>query len=404
MAVETGSYISALVATNPASSDPKSEGDNHIRFVKEKLLETVPNLTGAMTASHTELNILDGATLSTAELNILDGVTASTAELNILDGATVTVTELNYVDGVTSGIQAQIDLKAPLASPALTGTPIAPTAASGTATDQIATTSFVASTSLVSVLPGQTGNAGKLINTDGTTATWSATLDNSVIVPSAGTALATTTQTQTLTNKTLQTPVLQDSSDATKKANIILSGITAGQNRNITIADEAMTLFTPGWRLLSSITAANSATVDIEHAFDSTYNMYVIVCAHVTFAAAGTFNMRMKIGGSYITSATYNTRYSDLSGTAGDDRFQLVDSVGNGSDDSMSCTIWLPAPYSTVSEKYFYLNGFSTQDYSEVNIGGKCTTTPAALTGVRLYQATGSGNILTGSFKLYGLR
>lgn len=39
-------------------------------------------------------------------------VTASASELNILDGATLTTTELNYVDGVTSAIQVQIDGKA----------------------------------------------------------------------------------------------------------------------------------------------------------------------------------------------------------------------------------------------------------------------------------------------------
>ena len=39
-------------------------------------------------------------------------VTASATELNILDGATLSVTELNYVDGVTSAIQTQLDGKA----------------------------------------------------------------------------------------------------------------------------------------------------------------------------------------------------------------------------------------------------------------------------------------------------
>lgn len=39
------------------------------------------------------------------------GVTASASELNILDGATLTTTELNYVDGVTSAVQTQIDGK-----------------------------------------------------------------------------------------------------------------------------------------------------------------------------------------------------------------------------------------------------------------------------------------------------
>lgn len=44
------------------------------------------------------------------------GLTASASELNILDGATLTVTELNYVDGVTSAIQTQLDAKQPLDS------------------------------------------------------------------------------------------------------------------------------------------------------------------------------------------------------------------------------------------------------------------------------------------------
>ena len=126
-----------------------------------------PNLTQgqwkvggvAVTSTAAELNILDGVTASTAELNILDGVTATTAEINKLDGYTGGVTELNYLDalhatgvtstefdyldGVTSNIQTQLNTKAPLNSPALTGTPTAPTATSGTNNTQLATTAFV---------------------------------------------------------------------------------------------------------------------------------------------------------------------------------------------------------------------------------------------------------------------
>ncbi len=75
----------------------------------------IPSLTLAkisdVTATATEVNVLDGITASTDELNILDGVTADASELNILDGATLTTTELNYVDGVTSSIQDQLDSK-----------------------------------------------------------------------------------------------------------------------------------------------------------------------------------------------------------------------------------------------------------------------------------------------------
>jgi len=96
-----------------------------------------------VSASTSEINKLAGLTSNTAELNILDGVIATTAEINKLAGLLPTQTELNYVDGVTSAIQTQIDTKAPLASPTLTGVPQAPTAAVTTNTTQIATTAFV---------------------------------------------------------------------------------------------------------------------------------------------------------------------------------------------------------------------------------------------------------------------
>ena len=66
-------YIDDLVATNPAAGDNVSEGDDHIRGIKNVLKTTFPSIDGAITA---------------------------------------TDTELNYVDGVTSAIQTQIDTKA----------------------------------------------------------------------------------------------------------------------------------------------------------------------------------------------------------------------------------------------------------------------------------------------------
>ena len=97
----------------------------------------------AVTSTAAELNALDGITSTVAELNILDGVTSTATELNLLDGVTATTAELNYIDGVTSAIQTQLDTKSTIASPTFTGTPAAPTAASGTNTTQVATTAFV---------------------------------------------------------------------------------------------------------------------------------------------------------------------------------------------------------------------------------------------------------------------
>lgn len=70
---------------------------------------------------------------------------------NSLTGLSLaTSTPITAADTTLSGfgkLQGQVTLKAPLASPALTGIPTAPTASAGTNTDQIATTAFVAAAS-----------------------------------------------------------------------------------------------------------------------------------------------------------------------------------------------------------------------------------------------------------------
>lgn len=76
--------------------------------------------------SDTSLNAaLTGNTVSALTITTLTlGATAITAtgtELNLLDGVTATTAELNYVDGVTSNVQTQLDAKAPTANPTFTG-------------------------------------------------------------------------------------------------------------------------------------------------------------------------------------------------------------------------------------------------------------------------------------------
>lgn len=100
-------------------------------------------------------------------------------------GLTATATELNYTDGVTSAIQTQLDAKAPLASPALTGTPTAPTAATGTNTTQVATTAFV-NAEIANDAPSKTGT--------GASGTWGISISgNAATATSATSATSATT-------------------------------------------------------------------------------------------------------------------------------------------------------------------------------------------------------------------
>jgi hypothetical protein len=93
--------------------------------------------TGAVTSG----KILDG-TIINADINVSAAIDAT----KLADGS-VTNSELQYINTLSSNAQTQLTslntLKAPLASPALTGTPTAPTATSGDNSTQLATTAFV---------------------------------------------------------------------------------------------------------------------------------------------------------------------------------------------------------------------------------------------------------------------
>jgi len=96
----------------------------------------------------------------------------------------------NHLISNIDGLQTALDLKAPLASPALTGTPTAPTAAAGTNTTQIATTAFVSAglANLVDSAPGALDTLNELAAALGDDANFSTTITNSIAtkLPLAG--------------------------------------------------------------------------------------------------------------------------------------------------------------------------------------------------------------------------
>ena len=75
MGLETGSTISSFITSNPTSSDPVNQGDDHLRLIKSVLKAQFPGAAGSGFAT----------------------------------AITATEAELNYVHGVTSNIQTQIN-------------------------------------------------------------------------------------------------------------------------------------------------------------------------------------------------------------------------------------------------------------------------------------------------------
>ena len=183
---------------------------------------TIPAVTGTVvttgdTGTVTSTMIADGtivnadvnssAQIAYSKLALTNGIV--NADINasaaidwtkIAPSSTVSATELGYLDGVTSAIQTQIDSKlgtttaastyAPLASPALTGTPTAPTATAGTSTTQIATTAFVgtAVSNLVNAAPSTLDTLKELADAIGDDPNFATTITNSIAtkLPLAG--------------------------------------------------------------------------------------------------------------------------------------------------------------------------------------------------------------------------
>lgn len=101
----------------------------------------IGKLRANITAANTAI-----ITANTAVVNYVNGLnTAMLANVTAANAAIVTanVNLKSYVDSRDTTLTNAIDLKAPLASPALTGTPTAPTASAGTNSTQVATTAFV---------------------------------------------------------------------------------------------------------------------------------------------------------------------------------------------------------------------------------------------------------------------
>ena len=66
MALETATYIDGLVTTNPVgATDPKGQGDDHIRLIKAAIKATFPNITGPVTKTQAQLNDAQLITLPT---------------------------------------------------------------------------------------------------------------------------------------------------------------------------------------------------------------------------------------------------------------------------------------------------------------------------------------------------
>jgi hypothetical protein len=71
MALETGTYISDLVPTNPDPTDSESYGAQHLQLIKATLKNTFAGITGAVTVIQADLNAVQGASTTGATFHVV---------------------------------------------------------------------------------------------------------------------------------------------------------------------------------------------------------------------------------------------------------------------------------------------------------------------------------------------
>jgi hypothetical protein len=151
MALESATYINTLVPANPTGADAASTADDHLRLLKTVLQATFPYITGPLLVAQTELN---------------------------------------YLSGLSSNLVGQLALKSPLASPAFTGTPTAPTATAATNSTQVATTAFVQAQKVSPAFTGVPTAPTAAEGTNGTQLATTAFVQTAVSVATGGVSRA----------------------------------------------------------------------------------------------------------------------------------------------------------------------------------------------------------------------
>jgi hypothetical protein len=190
---------------------------------------------------------------------------------------------------------------------------------------------------------------------------------------------------------------------------------TSGQVLTSAGSGAAPTWTTPSsgaMTFITSVTASNSATVDVENAMTA-YDVYMIVADQIitTSGANPSFALRLKVGGTYQTGASYqyhsstltatNSAYSSVVGN-GVGNIQITSSLRAGGPVSFVLYLFKPSNATTYKIVSWQGGCANSAPTTESNVGtGIWFGSTDAITGVRFYTST--NNIVSGTFRLYGI-
>ena len=164
---------------------------------------------------------------------------------------------------------------------------------------------------------------------------------------------------------------------------------------------------------LSTVTASGASTVDVESTFDSTYDAYKLIITDMTVGTDGAqVQAVFKIGGSYLTSGTYDFLHRRLgvdgsgqiysNGFGNANNVIVAQSTGNDSYASANFEFSIYNPADTAIRHVVRFEGSYYEDDNDIHyvygIGQNSTT--GLLTGIRFQLSTGT---ISGKFRLYGI-
>ena len=202
-------------------------------------------------------------------------------------------------------------------------------------------------------------------------------------------------------------------------------GLVKHNNNSISAITSAGQLAQGKMTLLQTQTASSSASISFTSNIDSTYPIYLFKFINIHPATDGaefTINFSTDSGSNYNVAKTttffvaYNAESESSSGLTYIDSLDIAQvtgvanifyNVGNENDESASGTLHLFNPSSTTFVKHFmstfnvYNNSGSNGNSVQVDVAGYGNTT-SAIDGVQF--AMSSGNIDSGTIKLYGIK
>jgi len=439
MALETGTYISDLTVTNPTATDPRSEGDDHIRLLKTTIKNTFPNVNGAVTPTDEELNFVDGVT--SAIQGQLDAKASLAGAETFVTGLKKFTNSLLALLGSSTGYTIFTSANAGASNytitvPAVTDTLAILGANTFTAAQNFARAT-VASHATTADIWGAAGNQIDWTGTETTTAfpnapqagaervlicagacsfTAGANMLIDGVASGATVTCAANDKVRVYARSTTVFELTRTKYDGTAQVNPVATATVSGlvptpPNNTTTFLRGDATFAAPpasAMVLLSTVTATAAATVDIETTFNSTYDEYLIVGTNVKPSVDANLWCRLKLAGAYVASGYHHhtaivtsagTGYSAVVAPNSATVAQIVMSGTINGGEPFAFTLSVNNPAGS-ELKFVRWEGLSRSTNDSRSGIGHGMSGNGVMTGIRFLLSTGT---ITGTFRLYGI-